>query len=95
MSKYIVVEMQNGVIASNSWVYDNRADAEVKLYQVLSEVVKSQVDVHTVMLITDEGFVIDCKCYKHNEQSNVVYGGPYDNASEDTGDDVADAGGAD
>ncbi len=67
MTKYIVTEMQNGIIGSNSWVYEDRASAEVKLYQVLSEVVKSPVAVHTVMLVTDEGFVLECKCYKHDE----------------------------
>ena len=66
MSKYIVTEMQNGVIGNNSWVYDDRPSAEVKLYQVLAEVVKSPVAVHTVLLHTDEGFVLDCKCYKHD-----------------------------
>ena len=62
---YIVIEMQNGIIGSNTWAYDDRADAEVKFYQVLSEVVKSPVEIHTVMLVTGEGFVIDNKCYKH------------------------------
>ena len=70
--KYIVVEMQNGVIGGNNWAYDNRADAEVKFYQVLAEVVKSPVDIHTVMLITGEGFVLDCKCYKHGEQPETT-----------------------
>jgi len=65
MTKYIVTEMQNGVIGNNSWVYDDRPSAEVKLYQVLAEVVKSPVAVHTVILHTDEGFILDCKCYKH------------------------------
>lgn len=65
MGKYIVVEMQNGTIGGNTWVYDDRESAEVKLYQVLAEVVKSPVETHTVMLVTDEGFVIDCKCYHH------------------------------
>ncbi len=65
MNKYIVIEMQNGTIGGNTWVYDDRASAEVKEYQVLSEVVKSPVETHTVMLVTDEGFVLDCKCYKH------------------------------
>ena len=46
----------------------SRDDAEVKLYQVLSEVVKSPVRTHTVMLVTDEGFVIDAKCYKHEPE---------------------------
>ncbi len=62
---YIVVEMQNGTIGGNTWAYANRDDAEVKYYQVLAEVVKSPVEIHTVMLVTGEGFVIDTKCYKH------------------------------
>ena len=68
MTKYIVTEMQDGTIGSNSWVYEDRASAEVKLYQTLAEVVKSPVAVHTVVLHTDEGFVLECKCYKHSEQ---------------------------
>ena len=62
---YIVIEMQNGNIGGNTWAYEDRASAEVKEYQVLAEVVKSSVSTHTVMLVTDEGFVLDCKCYKH------------------------------
>lgn len=62
---YVVIEMQNGQIGTNAWAYEDRASAEVKEYQVLSEVVKSPVETHTVMLVTDEGFVIDCKSYKH------------------------------
>jgi len=72
MAKYIVVEMQNGIVGSNAWTYDTRADAEVKEYQVLSEVVKSPIAVHTVMLMTDEGFVLDTKCYKHDAQPAEV-----------------------
>lgn len=64
-TKFIVIEMQNGAIGGNNWSYDNRADAEVKYYQVLAEVVKSPVEVHTVMLVTGEGFVLDSKCYRH------------------------------
>lgn len=65
MAKYVVVEMQNGVVGGNAWTYEDRASAEVKLYQVLAEVVKSPVAVHSVLLMTDEGFVLDAKCYKH------------------------------
>lgn len=68
MAKYVVIEMQNGIIGGNTWAYEDRASAEVKLYQVLSEVVKSPVATHTVMLVTDEGFVIDYKCYRHDAQ---------------------------
>ena len=72
MAKYIVVEMQNGIVGSNAWTYDTRADAEVKEYQVLSEVVKSPVAVHTVLLMTDEGFVLDTKCYKHDAEQAAL-----------------------
>jgi len=68
MAKYVVIEMQNGIVGTNAWTYDTREDAEVKLYQVLSEVVKSPVATHTAMLVTDEGFVLDVKCYKHEAQ---------------------------
>lgn len=68
MAKYIVIEMQNGNVGEHAWAYDTREDAEVKEYQVLSEVVKSPVATHTVMLMTDEGFVLDTKCYKHDAE---------------------------
>lgn len=71
MAKYVVIEMQNGVVGSNAWTYDNREDAEVKEYQVLSEVVKSPVAVHTVLLLSDEGFELDRKCYKHEQAASV------------------------
>lgn len=65
---YVVIEMQGGVVGSNAWSYSTRADAEVKYYQVLAEVVKSPVPVHTVMLMTGEGFVLDSKCYHHEAE---------------------------
>lgn len=67
--KYVVIEMQNGVVGTNAWSYDTREDAEVKLYQVLSEVVKSPIEVHSVMLVTGEGFVLETKCYRHSTAS--------------------------
>ena len=69
---YVVIEMQNGQIGSNAWAYETREDAEVKEYQVLSEVVKSPVAVHTVLLLSDEGFELDRKCYKHDAQPVAV-----------------------
>lgn len=64
--KYTVIEMQNGAIDGRSWCYDDRESAEVKLYQVLSEVVKSPIKMHTVMLVTSEGSVLDRKAYVHD-----------------------------
>ena len=68
MGKFVVIEMQDGHINNNHWTYDTRADAEVKMYQVLAEVVKSPIETHTVMLVTDEGFQLDIKCYKHEPE---------------------------
>lgn len=65
--KYVVVEMQNGIVEGRSWCYDDRASAEVKYYQVLAEAVKSPVDVHTVMLMTDEGHLLDAPKFYHHE----------------------------
>lgn len=65
MDKFTVIEMQNGVIGGNYWAYDERADAEVKFFQALSEAVKSPVAVHTVMLVSGEGNVLDRRCYTH------------------------------
>lgn len=69
MTKYVVIEMQNGIVGTNAWTYDTREDAEVKFFQVLSEVVKSPIETHSVLLVTDEGFIIDTRCYKHGSQS--------------------------
>ena len=69
---YVVIEMQNGVVGNHAWVYDTREDAEVKEYQTLAEVVKSDIPVHTVLLLSDEGFELDRKCYKHDAQPVAV-----------------------
>ena len=66
MDKYIVIEMQNGAIGGNNWSYDSKADAEVKFFQVLAEVVKSPVETHTVMLVNGEGTVYENRFYHHD-----------------------------
>lgn len=66
---YVIIEMQNGNIGSNNWHYETREDAEVKWHQVLAEVVKSPIAVHTVMFVTDEGFEVEKpRVYKHDAQ---------------------------
>ena len=66
---YVIIEMQNGNIGGNNWHFETREDAEVKWHQVLSEVVKSPVAVHTVMFVTDEGFEVEKpRVYKHSAQ---------------------------
>lgn len=67
-TKYAVIEMHNGNAEERTFTYDTRANAEVKMYQILSEAVVSDIATHTVMLMTDEGFVLECKCYKHETE---------------------------
>lgn len=68
---YVVIEIQNGYVENRAWPYEDRASAEVKYYQVLAETVKSPVATHTVMLVTDEGFILDTKCYRHDATSGT------------------------
>lgn len=68
MAKYTVIEMQNGTIEGRSWVYEAREKAETKMFQVLAETVESTVAVHTVMLVTDEGHVLETRCYHHETE---------------------------
>lgn len=69
---YTVIEMQNGYVENRAWPYEERSDAEVKYYQVLAEAVKSPIAKHTVMLVDDEGVVVDVKCYAHDTDVYTV-----------------------
>ena len=68
-AKYVVVEMMNGYVENHAWPYPTREEAEVKYYQVLSEAVMSPVEAHTVMLMTDEGFMLDTAKFYFHPQS--------------------------
>ena len=67
--RYTVIEMQDGQIGGNHWTYEARADAEVKMYQVLSEVVKSEVPTHTVQLQDERGQQLFLTCYDHGSEA--------------------------
>lgn len=61
-----VIEMQNGAIGDNKWVYANENEAKSKFYAQASIAAVSQVAVHTVIIITDEGFMLEPPvCFKH------------------------------
>lgn len=71
--KYVVVEMMNGYVENHAWPYETREEAEVKYYQVLSEAVMSTVEAHTVMLMTDEGILIEnAKFYYHPKSAEAA-----------------------
>ena len=67
---YIVQEIQtnNGTTALLPAIQkETRAEAESTFYTICGSAVISAVPVHTVMVYTDEGFVIPelTKCFKH------------------------------
>ena len=63
--KYIVIEMQNGVVGSNVWVYEDRNTAESKYHSVLSFAAVSSVENHAAVLLTEDGVSIAHASYKH------------------------------
>lgn len=65
---FTVIEMQNGVIATNSWAYNTKEEAEVKLFQTLAAAVVSSVPVHTVMMVDEYGNVHECRTYTHDTE---------------------------
>lgn len=70
MAKYIVLEIQtnsDGNVGTLVTSYSDRDLAESKYHLVLSAAAVSQLPVHSCALVTDEGFLIESKAYKHQE----------------------------
>jgi hypothetical protein len=70
--KYVVIELQTfdtGAMSSPAYAFDERDSAEVKFYDLVSKAVKSKVPVHAIILTTNEGQLIDKKCYVHDEKT--------------------------
>lgn len=70
--KYTIIELQNGVIGSNSWTYDEseRDLAESKYHSLLAIAAVSSIPVHTVVMLTDVGYVLKLEHYEHPVISN-------------------------
>ena len=69
MTKYIVFEIQtyaNGTIGTLVNSYDDRAQAESKMHLVLSAAAVSELPMHSCVLMTNEGFILESKAYKHD-----------------------------
>ena len=66
--KFLVIELQvNGDSTGNIvTTHDTRNDAESKFHLVLSAAAVSNVEKHSAVLLTDEGTVLDTKCYRHD-----------------------------
>ena len=69
MAKYLVIELQTNTdetMGSQVTSFTERDKAESKYHTVLAAAALSAKPVHAAMLITNDGFTIESKCYKHD-----------------------------
>ena len=66
---YIVIELQknNGQIANIVTTHDTLNEAEAKFHTILSAGAVSDVEKHSAVLLSEEGFPMRNECYKHEE----------------------------
>lgn len=70
----IVIEIQsNGetaAVLTNS--YADRNDAENKYHTILAYAAKSELPIHSAVMLTDEGYFIKSERYIHEAESEVT-----------------------
>lgn len=71
MTNYLVIEIQNNVVLPVH-VKESRAEAESTFHTILASACISSVETHTAVLMNNEGFVIDSKCYKHPVETKAI-----------------------
>lgn len=64
---YIITEIQSGAdgVGIINQTAADRQHAESVYHMMLGAAAISAVKTHSVVLMTDEGFVLESKCYKH------------------------------
>lgn len=68
---FIVLELQtNGGKTGNfTFAFDNLADAYAKYYTILAAAAKSDVEVHTALILTETGGIVRAECFDRREQA--------------------------
>lgn len=65
---YIVIELQKnteGVVSNLVTSHNTLAEAESKFYSILAAAAVSTAPVHSAVIVSEEGFPVANKCYKH------------------------------
>ena len=65
---YIVIEIQknaDGVVSNIVTTYENMREAESHYHSVLASAAISTLPIHSVIILTEEGFPVTYQCYKH------------------------------
>ena len=65
---YIVVELQtnaDGVVSNLVTSHNTLAEAESKFHSIMASAAINDVPVHSAIIVSEEGFPVAHKCYKH------------------------------
>ena len=68
--KYLVIEIQtnsDGTVGNLISSYDNRNEAERQYYLILAAAAISQLPIHTAVLLTNDGRLLEHHAYKRVE----------------------------
>lgn len=68
MTKYLVMEIQTwdtGAIQTPTNAFDTQASAEAKYHDILSKAAVGTLPKHAAVLMTNDGYVMESKCYEH------------------------------
>ena len=80
MTQFYIIEIQQyangeyGHIVHYAWDEDPdkaRLKAESKYHEILAAAAVSETKKHSAIIISDEGFPVEHKCYKHNVTAPV------------------------
>lgn len=66
--KYIVIELQKnaeGQFSDLVTAHNTLAEAESKYHSILASAAVSTIPVHSAIIVSEEGFPVANKCYKH------------------------------
>jgi hypothetical protein len=69
--KYLVMEIQTfdaGTVATPTYSFDNRMTAERQYHLLIAGAVVSQLPIHAVVMMTNDGRIIESKYYRHEPE---------------------------
>ncbi len=70
---YIVIEIQTNTDKTVGTVvntYEDQRDAESKYHTILSYAAKSNLPMHSAVILTNDGMGYAGQCYTHEEETN-------------------------
>ena len=65
---FITIELQknaDGNVANLVTAFDTQEEAESKFHSILATAAVSKLPCHSAIIVSEEGFPVDHKCYKH------------------------------